>query len=137
MALTLIYLLVSCLAVYLSSNAKLFNIIRFEQFIMDKVDIDSLHFIKKGMGFFSVLLSSIPLSFSNIIDLLVLFHTNFAEWDVNIMPAAVEFLHPHAILAFGKVSHLFFSRPALQRDDKQQIKVFHVGGHFFINKISE
>jgi len=38
----------------------------------------------KGMGFFSILLSSIPLSFSNIIDLLVLMHTNFAEWDINI-----------------------------------------------------
>lgn len=43
-----------------------------------------LHYIVKSMGFFSILLSSIPLSFSNIIDLLVLCHTNFAEWDINI-----------------------------------------------------
>ena len=86
---------------------------------------------------FSILLSSIPLSFSNIIDLLVLTHTNFAEWDVNIAPASIEFIYPHATLAFGKVAHMFFSRTALQRDDKQSIKVFHVGGHFFLNKISQ
>jgi hypothetical protein len=87
------------------------------------------------MGFFSILLSSIPLSFSNIIDLLVLTHTNFAEWDVNILPANIEFIYPHATLAFGKVAHMFFSRPAIQRDDRQFIKVFHVGGHFFLNKV--
>jgi hypothetical protein len=88
---------------------------------------------KKGIGFFAILLSSIPISFSNIIDLLVLTHTNFAEWDINITPAAIEFLQPHATLAFGKVAHMFFSRTALQKDDSQAIKVFHVGGHFFLN----
>ena len=40
-------------------------------------------------------------------------------------------------MAFGKVAHMFFSRTALQRDDQQSIKVFHVGGHFFLNKISQ
>ena len=89
------------------------------------------------MGFFAILLSSIPLSFSNIIDLLVLTHTNFAEWDVNISPASIEFIYPHATLAFGKVAHMFFSRNAIQRDDKQYVKVFHVGGHFFVNKVSK
>ena len=89
------------------------------------------------MGFFSILLSSIPLSFSNIIDLLVFIHTNFAEWDVNVIPASIEFLYPHATLAFGKVAHMFFSRTALQRDDQQSVKVFHVGGHFFLNQINQ
>lgn len=84
---------------------------------MESIDIDLIHYLKKGMGFFSILLSSIPLSFSNIIDLLVLTHTYFAEWDVNIIPANIEFLFPHATLAFGKVAHMFFSRTALQRDD--------------------
>ena len=104
---------------------------------MESIDINTLHYIRKGMGFFSILLSSIPLSFSNIIDLLVLTHTNFAEWDVNITPAAIEFLYPHATLAFGKVAHMFFSRSAMLRDDNQAVKVFHVGGHFFLNRISQ
>ena len=30
---------------------------------------------------------------------------------------------------------MFFSRTALQKDDSQSVKVFHVGGHFFLNKI--
>ena len=104
---------------------------------MESIDVNTFHFIKKGMGFFSILLSSIPLSFSNIIDLLVLTHTNFAEWDVNITPAAIEFLYPHATSAFGKVAHMFFSRSAMLRDDNQAVKVFHVGGHFFLNRISQ
>ena len=32
---------------------------------------------------------------------------------------------------------MFFSRRALQRDDKQAVKLFHVGGHFFKNNISQ
>jgi hypothetical protein len=65
----------------------------------------------------------------------VLIHTNFAEWDANIAPASIEFLQPHATLAFGKVAHMFFSRAAIQRDDKQCVKMFHVGGKFFYNEI--
>ena len=88
------------------------------------------------MGFYSILLSSIPLSFSNIIDLLVLMSTNFAEWDVNVTPAKINFIYPHATLAFGKVAHMFFSRMAIQRDDKQCVRIFHIGSHFFKNQIS-
>lgn len=88
----------------------------------------------KTLGQFTVLLSSICVNFSNIIDLLVLTHTNFAEWDINIIPADIKFLYPHATLAFGKVAHMFFSRAALQRDDKQCVNLFHVGGQFFVNK---
>lgn len=133
MSLAILYTVFTGLSVYLASNQKFFTISRFERQIMESIDINSLHYIKKGMGFFSILLSSIPVSFTNIIDLLVLTHTNFAEWDVNIIPANIEFLYPHATLAFGKVAHLFFSRTALQRDDMQSVKVFHVGGHFFVN----
>ena len=78
---------------------------------------DDIHFLYKALGFFSVLLSSIPISFTNIIDLLVLIHTIFAEWDINILPARIKFLFPHTTLAFGKVAHMFFSRMAIQRDD--------------------
>lgn len=101
------------LAIYLASNDKFFNVTSFELTIMNQINIGSTHYLEKGMGFFSILLSSIPLSFSNIIDLLVLTHTNFAEWDVNIAPASIEFIYPHATLAFGKVAHMFFSRTAL------------------------
>ena len=59
---------------------------------MGDVNIDIVHNLRKGIAFFSILLSNLPLSFSNIIDLLVLFHTNFAEWDINIAPANIEFL---------------------------------------------
>jgi hypothetical protein len=113
MSLAILYLVFTGLAIYLASNDSFFNISSFEMTIMESIDLNNIHFIRKGMGFFSILLSSIPLSFSNIIDLLVLTHTNFAEWDVNIAPARIEFLYPHATLAFGKVAHMFFSRTAL------------------------
>jgi len=118
LSLAIVYLVFTGLAIYLASNDKFFNVTNFEYSIMESIDIDLIHYLKKGMGFFSILLSSIPLSFSNIIDLLVLTHTYFAEWDVNIIPANIEFLFPHATLAFGKVAHMFFSRTALQRDDQ-------------------
>ena len=137
MSLAILYVVFTGLAIYLASNDRFFAVTPFERRFTGSIDIGTLHYLKKGMGFFSILLSSIPLSFSNIIDLLVLTHTNFAEWDVNITPASIEFLYPHATLAFGKVAHMFFSRTALQRDDQQSVKVFHVGGHFFLNKINQ
>ena len=84
MGLALLYVVFAGIAIYLASNDKLFKVQNFENTIMSLVNIGYTHYITKGMGFFSILLSSIPLSFSNIIDLLVLTHTNFAEWDVNI-----------------------------------------------------
>ena len=137
LGLAVLYGVFTGLAIYFASNDRFFFVTSFEESVMESVDINALHYIRKGIGFFSILLSSIPISFSNIIDLLVMTHTNFAEWDVNIAPASIEFLYPHATLAFGKVAHMFFSRTALQRDDQQSIKVFHVGGHFFLNKISQ
>lgn len=136
-SLSILYVIFTGLSIYLASNSKIFAITSFEIAIMEAIDINEIHYIKKGMGFFSILLSSIPVSFTNIIDLLVLTHTNFAEWDVNIIPANIEFLYPHATLAFGKVAHMFFSRTALQRDDMQSVKVFHVCNHFFINDIEK
>jgi hypothetical protein len=115
--LTVLYGVLTGLAIYLASNNKIFSVTDFERSIMENLDLSTLFYIQKAMGFLSILLSSIPLSFSNIIDLLVLMHTNFAEWDVNLAPANIEFLYPHATLAFGKVAHMFFSRTALQRDD--------------------
>jgi len=137
LSLATLYLVLSFLAIYLASISRYFNVSLFERYVMENADITTSFYVQKGMGFFSILLSSIPLSFSNIIDLLVLMHTNFAEWDVNITPADIDFIQPHATLAFGKVAHMFFSRRALQRDDKQAVKLFHVGGHFFKNQISQ
>ena len=71
------------------------------------------YFIDKCMGVFLVLLSSLPFSFSNIIHLLILFSTNFAEWDIDVIPANIIFRQPHATLAFGKVAHMFFGRTAI------------------------
>lgn len=110
----LFYLCLSALSVFIASNDNITFIQMFEKMYVDEEDTTSaIHFLEKGMGFYSILLSSIPLSFSNIIDLLVLMSTNFAEWDVNVTPAKINFIYPHATLAFGKVAHMFFSRMAL------------------------
>ena len=71
MGLATAYLVLTGLAIYLASNDKFFPITSFEQQIMQAIDVDTLHYFEKGAGFFSILLSSIPLSFSNIIDLLL------------------------------------------------------------------
>lgn len=115
---TILYLALTAIGIYLSSNSNFFNVVDFEEFIIERVRDDFSLTIVKGMGFYAILLSSIPMSFSNIIDLLVLMSTNFAEWDVNVTPAKINFIHPHATLAFGKVAHLFFSRYAIQRDER-------------------
>lgn len=49
------------------------------------------YFVDKCMGVFLVLLSSLPFSFSNIIHLLILFSTSFAEWDIDVIPANIIF----------------------------------------------
>ena len=91
MILAIVYLVLSFLAIYLTSILKFSNVSDYEKYVLSQ-DIDVNFYVKKGMGFFSILLSSIPLSFSNIIDLLILMHTNFAEWDINITPADIDFI---------------------------------------------
>lgn len=92
MSLTVLYFVFSFLAIYLASVGSFFNVASFEKNVIETQEITINFYFKKGMGFFSILLSSIPLSFSNIIDLLVLMHTNFAEWDVDITPADIDFI---------------------------------------------
>ena len=92
LSLALLYMMFTGLAIYLTSNDRFFTVYNFEREVISQDEIDTSAIFKKAMGFFSILLSAIPISFSNIIDLLVLTHTNFAEWDINITPAAIEFL---------------------------------------------
>ena len=92
LSITIIYFVFTGLSIYLASNETFKNVTQFEITYMNNINIEFYHNLRKGVAFFSVLLSSLPLSFSNIIDLLVLTHTNFAEWDINIAPANIEFL---------------------------------------------
>lgn len=92
LSLAILYIALSFLAIYFASMVRFFNVSLFEQFVMENQAITFSFYIQKGLGFFSILLSSVPLSFSNIIDLLVLMHTNFAEWDVNVIPADIDFI---------------------------------------------
>lgn len=126
----ILYIVLSWLSIYLSSNTSFSNVLFFEQIIVQtnigqnlEVEINGVgetqssvyvkYFLDKCMGVFLVLLSSLPFSFSNIIHLLILFSTNFAEWDIDVIPANIIFRQPHATLAFGKVAHMFFGRTAI------------------------
>ena len=40
-----------------------------------------------GIGIFLMLLSIMPLSFNCIIEIIVLIHAKYTEWDVNLVPA--------------------------------------------------
>lgn len=91
----------------------------------------------ESISFFAVLMASLPYTFNHIVDILVLIHANFSEWDVNLVPASISFLFPHAAIAFGKVAHIFMSRPALQRNDMQTVKVLYSVNQFFINDIEQ
>lgn len=146
----ILYLVLSWLSIYLSSNTNFSNVLFFEQIIVStnigqdlsgerntQGAVYAKYFVDKCMGVFLVLLSTLPFSFSNIIHLLILFSTSFAEWDIDVIPSNILFRQPHATLAFGKVAHMFFGRSAIQRDDKQSIKLFYVGGHFFKNQQSQ
>ena len=125
-SLMILYMVLSWLSIYLSSNTNFSNVLFFEQIIVNtnvgqdltgerktKGSVYAKYFVDKCMGVFLVLLSSLPFSFSNIIHLLILFSTNFAEWDIDVIPSNILFRQPHATLAFGKVAHMFFGRSAI------------------------
>ena len=144
----IMFLVISLLSIYLSSNTNFSNLLHFEHMIIEsKMGMEngkaqsswefSKYFFDKQIGVFLVLMSSLPFSFSNIIQLLILYSTSFAEWDIDVIPANILFRSPNATLAFGKVAHMFFGRSAIQRYDKQCIKLFYIGGHFFNNQQSQ
>lgn len=90
--LTIIYVILSFLSIYLASNSKIFNVSTFETSVLAINSSSSTYYVYKGISFLGILLSTIPISFSNIIDLLVLVHTSFAEWDIDTTPANVYFV---------------------------------------------
>lgn len=132
-SLAVLFVVISFLVVYISDTLSFSNVNEFETHVMAANTEDMRFYIDKCLGCLLILLSSLPFSFSNMIHLLVLISTNFAEWDVDVIPANINFRHPHATLAFGKVAHMFLSRNALQRDDKQCVKLMWVGGRFYKN----
>jgi hypothetical protein len=135
-SLTILFVVISLLVVYISDTLGFSNVNGFETHVMMANTEEVRFYIDKCLGCLLILLSSLPFSFSNMIHLLVLISTNFAEWDVDVIPANITFRHPHATLAFGKVAHMFLSRNALQRDDKQCVKLMWVGGRFYKNEYS-
>jgi len=84
--------ILSFLSIYLASNGKIFSVSSFEVSVMSINISNSTFYMYKGICFLGILLSTIPISFSNIIDLLVLMHTSFAEWDIDTTPANVFFV---------------------------------------------
>ena len=100
----IMYVVLSWLSIYLSSNTNFSNVLFFEQIIVQtnigqnldgngetQSRVYAKYFVDKMTGVFLVLLSSLPFSFSNIIHLLILFSTNFAEWDIDVIPANILF----------------------------------------------
>jgi hypothetical protein len=90
--LTIIYVILSFLSIYLASNSKIFNVSTFEASVLSINNASTTYYVYKGISFLGILLSTIPIKFSNIIDLLVLMHTSFAEWDIDTTPANVYFV---------------------------------------------
>lgn len=136
LSLTALFVVISFLVVYISDTLSFSNVNEFETHVMMADTAVWRFYIDKCLGCLLILLSSLPFSFSNMIHLLVLISTNFAEWDVDVIPANITFRHPHATLAFGKVAHMFLSRNALQMDEKQCVKLMWVGGRFYKNQFS-
>mmetsp|Transcript_8788 Transcript_8788/g.13566 ORF Transcript_8788/g.13566 Transcript_8788/m.13566 type:complete len:82 (-) Transcript_8788:99-344(-) len=69
--------------------------------------------VKQILGCYTLLLSSLPLSFICIIDIIVLIHANFIEWDINLAHSDIRFRTPQAALGLGRIGHMFMSFEAL------------------------
>lgn len=46
-------------------------------------------------------------------DIIVLVHSNFAEWDYNTVPAGLKFNQGISMKALGSVSNIFLSKSAI------------------------
>jgi hypothetical protein len=56
---------------------------------------------------------SLPCNFKIIMDLIVLMHSNFAEWDYNCVPGELRINNGSIMLALGNVANVFISKHAL------------------------
>lgn len=136
LSLAVFYLALSFLAVYLSDSGKLSNVKLFEEAVFgvpsEEASLEDVVF--NVIGLFCILFSSVSLCFENVVDIIVMMHAYFAEWDTNLVPADLFFVQPLAAQAFGRVSHIFFSDIALQRSDGQSVKIAQVGSYYFANQ---
>mmetsp|Transcript_41482 Transcript_41482/g.63302 ORF Transcript_41482/g.63302 Transcript_41482/m.63302 type:complete len:157 (-) Transcript_41482:644-1114(-) len=91
----------------------------------------------KALASIAILLSTLPLCLTSMVDAFVLINSYYVEWDVNMSPAKLKIVNPQASLTSGTVSHLFFSRSAFQADKHYTVRLFYVGESFFLNKLVE
>jgi hypothetical protein len=69
-------------------------------------------------------------------DLIVLMHANFAEWDFNCVPADLKINNGYIMQALGTVQNLFISKNALLSQNLKKAKVVQIGSQWYFN-ISE
>ena len=64
-----------------------------------------------------------PFNFKIMMDLIVLMHANFLEWDYNCVPAELKVNNSFVMMSLGTVQNIFLSPFALISQNQKKTKV--------------
>jgi hypothetical protein len=115
-----------------SSNHYLFIKQILYLFIDETVD-ELPVYVRSILAFIAALFVSLPLNFKAIIDILVIMHANFIEWDSNLVPGDVRVNNFSSVRALARVKHLFLSKSAMMTLNMRKAKVLQIKGRWYFD----
>jgi len=86
---------------------------------MDEVTI----YFRQVLAFACGLLISMPNNFKIMLDLIVMMHANFLEWDYNCVPAELKVNNGYVMMILGNVQNIFLTPNALISQNNKKAKV--------------
>ena len=98
-----------CLHKFLKNILELFKGDESNNTQIDEVPI----YVKQILAFTCGLIISMPNNFKVILDLIVLMHANFLEWDYNCVPAELKVNNGFVMMILGNVQNIFLTPNAL------------------------
>ena len=70
-------------------------------------------YARQILAFTASLTVSLPLNFKVIVDLVVIMHASFSEWDYNLIPGEVHVGHTYVMKALGNITDVFMSKHSI------------------------
>jgi hypothetical protein len=80
-------------------------------------------YIRQILAFTASLTLALPLNFKLIMDLVVIMHANFSEWDYNLIPGDVRVGQSYVMKALGNVTDVFLSKHSIMTSNLKKAKV--------------
>jgi hypothetical protein len=106
-----------------------------QKFIIYIYELERYELSIRAMGTsFICMMITLPFLLKLSLDIMDIFQSYFATWDVNLVPANLHFNNPFGMSHLGNVESILLNKRALINERDRYVKVFRVGGKCYFSE---